>query len=352
MVTKLQGSGTTAETSKSYLSPSDTKSSVTPNTLASGVKFISLPSNAANIAEQLLSAVKWSSGRTYNGTNGNDTIHGGNGNDRLDGKGGDDLLYGGAGNDRLEGGAGNDILRGENGNDYLTDDRGSNVFYGGLGKDTVAFKGKFADYDISPIYYIRPPGPGEENPFSITNRKTGETQTVHGIEQFKFADVSLDVQGLQDRLNKANTPIGKDKGGNNVPPILTTYAVGEEDGGNAAPKPISEPPTFTTLAVGEEDGGGIGTGVTNPPTLTTFALGEENGSADYTPPPVTEAPVVTTFAVGEEDSAGVDTHQPSPSEPPTVTTLVLGEENSKQDSPTITRPTELPIFTTEAMGEE
>ncbi|WP_199925541.1 hypothetical protein [Paenibacillus bouchesdurhonensis] len=56
-------------------------------------------------------------------------------------------------------------------------------------------------------------------------------------------------------------------GGSLDRPIVTTLAVGEEDGG----------PIMTTMALGEEGGG---------PIMTTLAVGEEGGA--------------TTLAIGEE----------------------------------------------------
>ncbi len=85
------------------------------------------------------------------------------------------------------------------------------------------------------------------------------------------------LQGILQKLGLASektpaTPPKCDDGG-----MVTTQAVGEEDGG------IKDPPTITTLALGEEDGG-----------LTTQAVGEEDGG-------IQDPPTITTFAVGEED---------------------------------------------------
>lgn len=412
MASILQGSGTTTNVSKSYLSQTDSTSTTTPTTTGSSL-FTGTPVssvNVENIAEQLVSTFKRpdTNGRTYMGTNRNDTIHGGKGNDRIDGKGGDDLLYGGAGDDRIEGSAGNDILRGEDGNDYLSDDKGSNVFYGGLGEDTVAFKGKLADYDISPILYIRPPGPGEENPFSLTNRKTGETQTVHGIENFKFADVTLDVQGLQDRLNRVNAekqyeanlqkwqdagidnysmtlarscfcrddtirPVNLDIKNDKV--VAATYA----DTGEPVPadniNQLSVDDLFSTIKKALSSGAAA-VDVTYDPTYgypTSIYIDQNRMMADeemgfsisnfvnndepiFTTMAVGEEdggidpPILTTMALGEE-SGGGDYTPPPTAEPPTVTTMALGEEDGGVISQPL-KPEQPPMLTTLALGEE
>jgi ABC-2 type transport system ATP-binding protein len=95
-------------------------------------------------------------GRTIEGTPGNDVIRCGAGHDHVDAGGGndivhcgsgDDIVFGGSGNDRLfgesghdrlEGGPGNDLLDGGSGNDRLSGGRGSDRTHGGGGDNTVA----------------------------------------------------------------------------------------------------------------------------------------------------------------------------------------------------------------------
>ena len=131
--------------------------------------------------------------------------------------------------------------------------------------------------------------------------------------------------------------IGEEDGGSYqpAPEKVTTLAIGEED--NSGPIPVepdggigdgAEPlPFATTLAIGEEDGtgpipvepdGGIGDGAGPPPFVTTFALGEEDGQYAV---PVDSGPV-TTLAIGEEDGGAAIYAPPGP----TVTTLAVGEE--------------------------
>ncbi len=75
------------------------------------------------------------------------------------------------------------------------------------------------------------------------------------------------------------------------PPIATTLALGEEDGGQP-PLPNPQPPHPPVIG---------------PPDVTTLALGEEDSLAPPVKPPVIEPPVhpkppiYTTMALGEED---------------------------------------------------
>ena len=71
------------------------------------------------------------------GAGGNDVLRGGSGDDRLDGGAGNDYLEGGSGNDKLKGGSGVDLLQGGGGNDQLTDTSGNGVLDGGSGNDTL-----------------------------------------------------------------------------------------------------------------------------------------------------------------------------------------------------------------------
>jgi Ca2+-binding RTX toxin-like protein len=95
------------------------------------------------------------SGRTTNGTKGDDviagtegrdTINGGGGNDIICGKDGTNTINGGAGddsltvgssNDTISGGAGNDNLNGGDGNDRMMGDQGSDALSGEGGDDTL-----------------------------------------------------------------------------------------------------------------------------------------------------------------------------------------------------------------------
>ncbi len=70
-------------------------------------------------------------------TGADEVFYGGVGNDTLDGAGGHDTLYGGDGNDDLTGSAGNDILYGDDGDDFLGGGGGDDEAYGGAGNDTL-----------------------------------------------------------------------------------------------------------------------------------------------------------------------------------------------------------------------
>src|SRR5262249_49539710 len=85
-------------------------------------------------------------GRTFPGTNGNDsltgttgpdTIDGGNGNDSIDAGHGNDTVTGGNGNDTIPGGRGNDLLDGGNGDDVIDGGSGNNQLSGGNGNDIM-----------------------------------------------------------------------------------------------------------------------------------------------------------------------------------------------------------------------
>ncbi len=151
------------------------------------------------------------------------------------------------------------------------------------------------------------------------------------------------IQGLSACSKQAETtPIAQ----NFQPPV--TVPVAPVDGhGNTVAQPY-QPPTnsgiVTTLAVGEEDGsgpfpvepdGGIGDGAGPPPFATTLAIGEEDGQS-YTPAPGTP----TTLALGEEDGSAF------PKDPDDVTTLAIGEEDNAYI------PYNPGTVTTLAIGEE
>ena len=76
---------------------------------------------------------------SFSGTSVNDFIYGIAGNDVLSGDTGNDFIDGGVGNDSLSGGAGNDTLSGQDGNDTLDGGAGNDVQKGGPGDDTYIF---------------------------------------------------------------------------------------------------------------------------------------------------------------------------------------------------------------------
>jgi Ca2+-binding RTX toxin-like protein len=75
------------------------------------------------------------SGRTTNGTAGDDVIVGTSGADAINAKGGNDIICGKDGNDRILGDRGDDILLGQGGNDTLDGGIGRDEIDGGDGTD-------------------------------------------------------------------------------------------------------------------------------------------------------------------------------------------------------------------------
>jgi Ca2+-binding RTX toxin-like protein len=117
---------------------------------------------------------------------GADTLFGTDHGSRLAGNGGDDALQGGLGADILDGGAGEDTLDGGAGDDTLD---------GGADIDIAVFDGNRTDYDMTL---------GSGGALLIRDLRAGgrqgETDTVVGVERFRFAD---GVYGLDDFVNAA-----------------------------------------------------------------------------------------------------------------------------------------------------
>jgi len=118
------------------------------------------------------------------GTSGNDTLNAsqaarpyyfnaGQGNDTVTGGTANDFLVGGAGNDTLDGMGGNDSFIGGGGNDFVD---------GGAGFDTAIFTTRFSDALLLQG--------GNTTVFSGTEG----VDTLTGIEQFRFTDVSIGFQ--------------------------------------------------------------------------------------------------------------------------------------------------------------
>ncbi len=147
------------------------------------------------------------SGRTLNGTRGNDQLNGTSGNDRIRGFAGNDTLNGNDGNDSLYGGKGNDRLNGGAGNDSLTDNQGSNTFNGGAGNDTIRLNGKLTDYTIVP-FSVNPKDSGNTG-FRLTHKKTGDIQTVLNVENFRFRDTRLSAKALRERVEPPTLVLSK-----------------------------------------------------------------------------------------------------------------------------------------------
>jgi hypothetical protein len=123
---------------------------------------------------------------------GNDTVGSTLGNDEIYGDAGNDVVFGGTGNDSLYGGTENDTLAGGSvtvnldGSHTLTDDAGNDYIDGGTGDDTVEYYGNFSQYSV--IYHT------SNDTYSVVDTATGgSTDTVTGVEHFRFADHTFDT---------------------------------------------------------------------------------------------------------------------------------------------------------------
>ena len=87
------------------------------------------------------------------------------------GRGGDDTLVGGTGADVLDGGAGDDVISGGAGDDTID---------GGGGDDAAVFAGSQADYTFESSM--------DGLTTTVTNRSTGDVDTVTNVETLRFED--------------------------------------------------------------------------------------------------------------------------------------------------------------------
>ena len=105
---------------------------------------------------------------------------------------GDDLIDGGLGSDTLDGGEGSDTLLGEDGDDTLIGGTGSDVIDGGFDHDVAVFAGHQSDYTFA--------SSEDGLTVTVTDRSTGDFDTVTNVETLSFADgdiaVSHDGTGL------------------------------------------------------------------------------------------------------------------------------------------------------------
>ncbi|BBF93786.1 Hint domain-containing protein [Blastochloris tepida] len=130
---------------------------------------------------------------------GSDLLSGGAGDDTIDGGRGDDEIHGGAGDDRIDGGRGDDEIYGGAGDDVITGGKGDDFIKGGAGEDTVVFAGNRDDYTIVAE---------SDGTFSITNRITGETDTVDfDVENARFDDGTVTICFMPGTMIR--TPAGE-----------------------------------------------------------------------------------------------------------------------------------------------
>jgi Ca2+-binding RTX toxin-like protein len=139
---------------------------------------------------------------TIHGGAGNDTIAGGSGNDIISGGDGDDIVEGGTGNDTITGGSGNDIISGGDGDDIIKGGAGNDIIDAGSGNniiedsdgtDTVALSGKRSDYDLMV---------NKDTSITLTNRNSGDVNTISNVENFEFTDVTLSEKQLRDSATR------------------------------------------------------------------------------------------------------------------------------------------------------
>jgi Ca2+-binding RTX toxin-like protein len=145
---------------------------------------------------------------------GNDTVQGNRGNDWISGGIGDDTIYGGEGIDTIDGGGNNDVIFGDGGSDVLTGGTGDDDITGGAGDDTidgydgtdiVRFSGNRSDYLVEAVS-------GGVRVTDLRAEHDG-SDTITGVEQFAFADITLDEDGL---FNLAGDLVDADAGVNRI----------------------------------------------------------------------------------------------------------------------------------------
>ena len=118
--------------------------------------------------------------KAIDGEGGNDVITGSAIGDTIFGGSGRDTLIGGGGDDTLAGGTGNDTVYG-NGTDTGVAD---NVYAVSGEADVAVFDGDQADYDITR---------NSDGSWEVTDRTSGESDTLYGIEGIDFGGDGVDV---------------------------------------------------------------------------------------------------------------------------------------------------------------
>jgi Ca2+-binding RTX toxin-like protein len=167
-----------------------------------------------NGGEAFTFAAYWTSGgpvqvRLYeetasDGFGGVDTFHNIHG---VFGSGFGDVMLGSSLSDVLIGLGGDDTLQGADGDDLLNGGAGDDILDGGAGNDTVQYGGLRSDYTITAY------GNGfliKDN-YSGNGRDPDGTDTVTGLETFKFSDGTLTAANLL-----TETPTPPPVGGNTI----------------------------------------------------------------------------------------------------------------------------------------
>ena len=157
------------------------------------------------------------------GSKNESTLIGGIGDDTIEGNYNNDKLYGGSGNDTLKSGSGNDLLDGGDGDNKLEGGEGADtyVFSKGHGRDVLldrqhsasdgADTVRFTDVSLSEVKFRK-----ENNDLILSGYHGDDSLRIraffeHGwgserpyeIECFEFADRTIDIPGLADRLSAA-----------------------------------------------------------------------------------------------------------------------------------------------------
>ena len=192
----------------------------------------------ASLASTGTSAGEFFSGFPFDDTlfaaGGNDTIYGRDGNDKLFAGDGNDTITAGNGNDIITGGTGNDTVGGEAGNDtyHFAKGWGADVLSeSGTGAGDLADVIQFSDVASTEVSFERR---GEA--LVLKRGATGDQITVSNfynyyysygtiyppaqIEQFRFTDTTLDINGVMsraitygtagaDNVNALYTPTGQ-----------------------------------------------------------------------------------------------------------------------------------------------
>ncbi|MFC3175501.1 choice-of-anchor L domain-containing protein [Novosphingobium bradum] len=125
-------------------------------------------------------------------TDGAETVNGTAGADLIDLKGGDDVAYAGIGDDIVVAGAGNDRVYGGSGEDTLRGDEGNDLLDGGAGAaNTAVYAGKASDYALA---FYAATGVTTITDHGADGKDEG-TDSLHNIQQVKFADGLFDLSG-------------------------------------------------------------------------------------------------------------------------------------------------------------
>lgn len=106
-----------------------------------------------------------------------------------------DNATGGSGNDTIIGNAIANVLNAGAGNDTITGGGGNDTIIGGAGTDTAVYSGSEASYVIS--------YDSTTQTFTIADQRSGSpdgTDTVTGVEYFRFADGTVASSSLADNL--------------------------------------------------------------------------------------------------------------------------------------------------------